>query len=127
MCVKNASNAMFPWSVAASAIFEIGVSTLSNLACWLFFSITRLLPFSRITRSSLGRLNAAVCTPRLASPAENTVLTTAMGARVPSRWLRYFGSIGRLFSISCSDPANFLSLSDSLRSFTVMNASNAAL
>ena len=84
MCVKNASNAMLPWSPDASATFEIGTSTLSNFACWLFFSITRLLPFSRITRSSLGRLNAAVCTPRLASPAENTVLTTAIGASAPS-------------------------------------------
>ena len=127
MCVKNASNAMLPWSPDASATFEIGTSTLSNFACWLFFSITRLLPFSRITRSSLGRLKAAVCTPRLPSPAENTVLTTAIGARAPSFGLRYFGSIGRLFSMSCSAPANFWSFADSVWSFTVMNASNAAL
>ena len=54
-----------------------------NLASWLFFSITRFEPFSVITRSSLGRLNAAVWTPRLASPDENTVLTTRMGAMGP--------------------------------------------
>ena len=86
--MKNASNATLFWSAAARAMREMGTSTLSNLACWLFFSITRLLPFSRITRSSLGRLNAAVCTPRLASPAENTVLTTAIGAIAPSLGLR---------------------------------------
>ena len=125
--MKNASKATLPWSPDASATFEIGTSTLSNFACWLFFSMIRLLPFSRITRSSLGRLNAAVWTPRLPSPAENTVLTTAIGASAPSLGLRYFGSIGRLFSISCSEPANCCSLSDSVRSLTVMNASNAAL
>src|SRR5919108_28405 len=35
--------------------------------------------------------------PRLASPAEKTVLTTAIGASAPRRGLRYFGSIGMLF------------------------------
>ena len=33
------------------------------------------------------------------------MLTTAIGASAPSFGLRYFGSIGRLFSISCSEPA----------------------
>ena len=100
---------------------------MRNLASWLFFSITRLLPFSAITRSSLGRLNAAVCTPRLASPDENTVLTTRIGASAPSFGLRYFGSIGRLFSISCSSAPNRASFFVSASSRIVMNASNAAL
>ena len=78
MCVKNASNETFDRSAAASATPEIGVSTLSNFACCTFFSITRFEPFSRTTRSSFGRLNAAVWTPRLASPAVKTTLTTRM-------------------------------------------------
>ena len=36
-----------------------------NFASCTFFSITRLVPFSLTTRSSFGRLKAAVCTPRL--------------------------------------------------------------
>ena len=63
---------------------EIGLSTWRNFASWTFFSITRLEPWSRITRSSFGRLNAAVCTPLLASPAVKTTLTTRIGARAPS-------------------------------------------
>ena len=42
-------------------------------------SSTRFEPFSATTRSSFGRLNAAVCTPWLPSPAANTTLTTRMG------------------------------------------------
>ena len=41
----------------------IGTSTVWNFASWMFFSITRFEPFSCTTRSSLGRLYAAVCTP----------------------------------------------------------------
>ena len=111
--MKKASKATLPRSAAASATCAMGSSTLSNFACWLFFSITRLLPFSRMTRSSFGRLNAAVCTPRLPSPAEYTVFTTAIGASAPSAGLRYLGSIGRWFSISCRAPANCCSFADS--------------
>ena len=56
MWVKNASNDRFFWSAAESATFEIGTSTRLNLASCMFFSITRLVPFSLTTRSSLGRL-----------------------------------------------------------------------
>ncbi len=105
----------------------IGWSTIWNLASWLFFSITRFEPFSVITRSSLGRLKAAVCTPRLASPDENTVLTTRIGASAPSFGLRNFGSIGRLFSISWSSDPKRASFCVSASSRSVMNASNAAL
>ena len=68
MCVKKASNDSAPWSAGGRTIFEIGSSVLANFASCTFFSITRLVPFSRTTRSSFGRLNAAVCTPRLPSP-----------------------------------------------------------
>ncbi len=40
----------------------MGSSTLSNFACWKFLSIVRFDPFSVTTRSSFGRLKAAVCT-----------------------------------------------------------------
>ena len=53
--------------------------------------MTRLAPFSAMMRSSFGRLKAAVCTPRLPSPDEKTMLTTRIGARPPSFGLRYFG------------------------------------
>ena len=69
MCVKNASNCTRGRSAAASAREAIGCSTRRNFASCVFFSIVRLVPFSSTTRSSLGRLNAAVCTPRLPSPA----------------------------------------------------------
>jgi hypothetical protein len=36
--------------------FEIGTSVFWNLACWMFRSRIRLLPFCWTTRSSLGRL-----------------------------------------------------------------------
>ena len=72
-----------------------------NFASCTFLSITRLVPFSLTTRSSLGRLKAAVWTPRLPSPAAKISLTTRIGAKAPSFGLRYFGSIGRLFSSSC--------------------------
>ena len=91
MCVKNASNEIFAWSAAGSAIFEIGSSTILNFASCMFFSMTRLVPFSLTTRSSFGRLKAAVCTPRLPSPAAKTTLTTLIGASAPSFGLRYFG------------------------------------
>ena len=110
MCVKNASNDSAFWSPGASTTFEIGTSVLANFASWTFFSITRLAPFSRITRSSFGRLKAAVCTPRLPSPAAKISLTTTIGASAPSFGLRYFGSIGRWFSMSCSSPAKLLQL-----------------
>ena len=87
-------------SDAGSATLAMGTSTMRNLASCTFLSITRLLPFSPMTRSSFGRLKAAVCTPRLASPDEKTVFTTRIGASAPSFGLRCFGSIGRLFSIS---------------------------
>jgi hypothetical protein len=41
---------------AGSAILEIGSSTILNFASCMFFSITRLVPFSLTTRSSFGRL-----------------------------------------------------------------------
>ena len=84
----------------------IGTSTFSNFASCTFFSITRFEPFSLITRSSFGRLNAAVCTPRLPSPAAKTTLTTRIGASAPSFGLRYFGSIGSAFSSPCSSAPN---------------------
>ena len=70
MCVKKASNdSALLIARRDSTTFEIGTSVFANFASWTFFSITRLAPFSRITRSSFGRLKAAVCTPRLPSPA----------------------------------------------------------
>ena len=99
--MKKASNDTRFWSAGGSATLAIGSSTVRNFASCTFFSITRLLPFSRITRSSLGRLKAAVCTPRLPSPAVNTTLTTRIGASSPSLALRYFGSIGSAFSSAC--------------------------
>ena len=59
-------------------------------------------PSRASTRSSFGRLNAAVCTPRFASPAAKIALTTRIGASAPSFGFRSSGSIGRWFSISCS-------------------------
>ena len=49
--------------------FEIGRSVFANFASCTFFSITRLVPFSRTTRSSFGQverrgLNAAVAVAR---------------------------------------------------------------
>ena len=41
----------------------IGMSVLANFASCTFFSMTRFEPFSRVTRSSFGKLKAAVCTP----------------------------------------------------------------
>ena len=83
-------------SAAARATCAMGSSTLSNFASCTFFSITRLVPFSFTTRSSLGRLKAAVCTPRLASPAVKTTLTTRMGASAPSFGLRMRGIDGQV-------------------------------
>ena len=54
--MKKASNETFAWSPVESATLAIGTSTRSNFACCMFFSMTRLAPFSRITRSSFGRL-----------------------------------------------------------------------
>ena len=63
VCKKpiEATGSAAPWQ--EERMREMGVSVRSNLACCTFLSITFLLPFLRITRSSLGRLNAAVCTP----------------------------------------------------------------
>ena len=72
-----------------------GSSVLANFASCTFFNITRFEPFSFVTRSSLGKLKAAVWTPWLASPAAKISFTTTSGARAPSFGLRYFGSIGR--------------------------------
>ena len=58
--------------------------------------MTRLAPFSRTTRSSFGRLNAAVWTPRLPSPAAKISLTTTMGASAPSFGLRCFRIDGQV-------------------------------
>ena len=91
MWVKNASNETFRWSAADNATLLIGTRTWLNFASCMFFSMTRLVPFSFTTRSSFGRLNAAVWTPRFPSPAANTTLTTRMGASAPSAGLRYFG------------------------------------
>ena len=95
MWVKNASKAMPFRSSMGRATRETGTSTFSNFASCVFLSITRLEPFSWTTRSSLGRLKAAVCTPRLPSPEEKMTLTTRIGASAPSLGLRYRGSIGR--------------------------------
>ena len=102
MWVKKASKSTFGWSAGASATFEMGTSTFSNFACCAFFSITRLVPFSATTRSSFGRLKAAVCTPLLPSPEEKTTFTTRIGAMPPSFGLRSAGSIGRRSSSHCS-------------------------
>jgi hypothetical protein len=63
----------------------------------------------------------------LASPDEKTVFTTRIGASAPSFGLRYFGSIGRLFSMSCSSPEKRASFCVSASSRSVMKASKAAL
>ena len=102
MWVKKASKETSLRSAAGRATPAMGTSTFSNLASWTFLSITRLLPFSFTTRSSLGRLKAAVCTPRLASPEVKTMSMTRMGASAPSFGLRSAGSMGRWFSMSCS-------------------------
>ena len=96
--MKNASKETFERSLAGSATAAMGGSTFANLASCTFFSITRFEPFSLMTRSSFGRLNAAVWTPRLPSPALKMTLTTRMGASAPSFGLRYFASIGSAFS-----------------------------
>ena len=89
--MKNASNDSVLLIGGRRATLLIGTSTRLNFASCMFFSITRLVPFSLTTRSSFGRLKAAVCTPRLPSPAVKTTLTTRMGASAPSCGLRYFG------------------------------------
>src|SRR5438445_6586581 len=89
--------------------------------------MVRLLPISLTIFSSFGRLYAAVCTPRLPSPLENIELTTRIGASAPSLGLRNFGSIGRLFSISCSSEENLANFDDSASSRTAMDASKPAL
>ena len=125
--MKNASNETSVRSVDGNASAAIGVSTRWNFASWTFFSMTRFEPWSRMTRSSLGRLNAAVWTPLLASPAVNTTLTTRMGASAPSSGSRQAGSIGRLSSSSCSSAPNRVSCAVSASSRMVTKASKAAL
>ena len=125
--MKKASKSRFCWSAGASAIREIGTSTVSNFARCVFFSITRLLPFSATTRSSFGRLYAAVCTPRLPSPAEKTTSTTRIGASAPSFGLRSAGSIGSRSSSHCSSEESRASFAVSASSRSVTNASKAAL
>ena len=102
MWVKNASKDTSFRSAAGRATAAIGIRTFANFASWTFFSMTRLEPFSFTTRSSLGRLKAAVCTPRLASPAVKTMSMTRMGARAPRCGLRSEGSMGRWSSRSWS-------------------------
>ena len=127
--MKNASNDdVLLVAPAGSATFAIGTSTCWNFASCTFFSITRFVPFSLTTRSSFGRLNAAVCTPRLASPAVKTTLTTRIGASAPSFGLRYFGidrqRVLELLQVARRTTCSFF---DSASSRSVMNASNAAL
>ncbi len=127
MCVKNASKRTARRSRAPSATWAIGMRTLSNLACWTFFSITRFELFSRITRSSFGRLKAAVWTPTLPSPAANTRFTTRIGASAPMRGLRNAGSMGSESSSAWSRDPNTSSFRVSASSRRAMKASNAAL
>ena len=125
--MKNASKETSARSAADSATVEMGVNTVSNLASCTFFSITRLAPFSRTTRSSFGRLNAAVCTPRFASPAANTTFTTRIGASAPSVGFRYRGSIGSASSRPCSWSPNRATVAVPASLRTVTKASKAAL
>ena len=108
------------WSSGDRTTFAIGTSVLANFASCTFLSMTRFEPFSRVTRSSLGKLKAAVWTPWLASPAQKISSTTTIGERAPIFGLRYFGSIGRWFSMSWSWPENFSSFALSASSWTVM-------
>ena len=73
-----------------------------GFADWTLRSITRFDPFSLITRSSFGRLYAAVCTPRLPSPLAKTSFTTRIGASAPSDGFLNAASIGRSFSSACN-------------------------
>ena len=75
----------------------MGIRTLLNLASVTFFSITFLEPFLVRTRSSLGRLKAAVCTPARVSPAVKSSITTLIGEAAP-RLVKYFLGSGRLRS-----------------------------
>ena len=125
--VKNASNETSACSAGRSVTCEMGVRTRWNLASWTFFSMTRLEPFSRTTRSSLGRLKAAVWTPRLASPAVKTTLTTRIGASPPRAGFRNRGSIGNPSSSPWRWAPKRSSMAVSAASRMVTNASNAAL
>ena len=82
----------------------------SNFASCTFFSMTRLLPFSAVTRSSLGRLKAAVCTPARASPPMTTSIHDPDRRHGAELRVPVGGSIGRLFSISCRWAENSASL-----------------
>jgi hypothetical protein len=67
--LKKASNeSAGSWS-GASTRSAIGLPATSYFAWMTFFSITFFEPFAWRTRSSLGRLNAAVWTPARVSPA----------------------------------------------------------
>ena len=125
--MKNASKVTSRCSAGRRVTWAMGVSTRRNLASCTFFSMTRFEPFSRTTRSSLGRLNAAVCTPLFASPAVKTTFTTRIGARAPRAGLRNRGSIGRVFSSPWSSAPKRSSVAVSAVSRMVTNASNAAL
>ena len=127
MWVKKASKSTVGWSAGVRATFEMGRRTFSNFARCVFFSITRLLPFSATTLSSFGRLKAAVCTPLLPCPDEKTTSTTRIGAMPPSFGLRSAGSIGSRSSSHCSSEEKRASFADSFSSRTVMKASKAAL
>ena len=82
--MKKASKATFAWSADASTTFEIGIERLRELGVLDVLEHDALGALSRTTRSSFGRLNAAVWTPRLPSPAAKTSLTTTIGASAPS-------------------------------------------
>ncbi len=70
MWLKNASKDIFFASVLPIVSFAMGTRISLNFASLTFLSITFFDPFASRTFSSLGRLNASVCMPALASPAE---------------------------------------------------------
>ena len=110
-----------------SVAIEVGMVLASLLFIYRISEITRFEPISFTMRSSFGRLYAAVCTPRLPSPAANTTLTTRIGAMPPSFFRRYRGSIGSRSSSPCNSLLKRVSFAVSASSRTVMKASKAAL
>ena len=112
----------------ARATFEIGTSTLSNLACWLFFSITRLLPFFAdhalvVGQVERGGLHAAIGVAGREHGVDHRDRRQRAELRVAV--LR----IDRQVVLDVLQRAGETSAAcrDSVWSFTVMNASNAAL
>jgi hypothetical protein len=127
MCVKNASNDTWAWSAAASATFEIGTSTWSELGFLVVLqhhALAALLANHALVVRQVERcrLHAAVGVAGREHRVDDAIGASAPRAGCVLRIDR------QVFSISCSDEPEALQLSPiSAWSLTVMNASNAAL